>query len=402
MNTASVSMNDETFYGYMHPSYNSRFYLALAVSMLLFPLIAIGLLVGTIFLIVPIAALLFWVAMRIFFANMLGNAILVSPENYPRILAMTEDIKSRMGYDQPIYVFVYEQGTFNAYMRHVFFRRAIFLNSDLLQSGVSDREVRWLIGRFVGYMRARRQAGVLGWVIRAAQRLLVANVFILPYERAMVHTGDRLALAEIDGDVASATSAMQKMLVGRELGYSVNPEGLLAQHRQVQGSFFAFLAQLWKTHPHTTARYLDLVLFTRTFFPAQYRVFEASNPGLPSDLDRQARTPVAGASAPPRVQAPWAWTCALAMLLVMISMGALAAVVVNGIAEEPTYAGPVGAPADDSAVMAFDAPSSADDDAPAPSGVPPNTHLDANGVLRPDEGCEWVSDDPQDLRVACN
>src|SRR3954469_1219463 len=259
--------------------------------------------------------------MRIFFAHMLGNSVLVSAENYPRILAMTREVQANLGYTKPIYVFVFEDGSFNAYMRHLFFRRAIFLNSQLLQNGVSDREVRWLIGRFVGYMRARQQAGFLGWVIRAAQKLLVFNFFILPYERAMVYTGDRLALAEMGGDITRATSAIPKLLVGRELGYSINPEGLIAQHRKVRGTFFGFLARMGQGFPHTTARYIDLVLFTRAFFPDQYKVFESENPGLPPDLNDLglAQQNASGATIP--VHAPWGWVCACVTVVAMTGVG---------------------------------------------------------------------------------
>jgi hypothetical protein len=316
-----VAMSSDTFYGYMYPLQNRRYYLALVFSIVLFPLIAIALIAGTIFLIVPVAAFLLWLGMRVFFANMLGNSILVSAENYPRILAITEAVKARLGYAKPIYVFVYENGSFNAYMRHLFFRRAIFLNSELLQTGVSDREVRWIVGRFVGYMRAREQAGVLGWIIRAAQHLLVFNFFILPYERAMVYTGDRLALAEIDGDLASAISAMQKLLVGRELGYSINPEGLIAQHRQVKGSIFGFLARVAKGFPHTTARYVDLVLFTKAFFPGQFKVFEAANPGLPADLAQLGLSQQTDSGAPRVPHAPWGWALVSATSVVLLSVG---------------------------------------------------------------------------------
>ena len=96
------------------------------------------------------------------------------------------------------------------------------------------------------YLRARRQAGVLGWVIRAAQYLVIFNFFLLPYERAMVFTGDRLAVAVIDGDISSAVSAIQKLFVGRQLGYSISPEGIIAQQRQIKGTFFAFLARIAK------------------------------------------------------------------------------------------------------------------------------------------------------------
>ena len=279
MTTDRTPMSDKAFYSYMYPLQNRRFYLALVFAVILFPLVAAGLIAGTIFLIEPAAAVRSWISTRIFFANMLGNSILVSTENFPRINTIAEEVKTKLGYTKPIYIFVYEQGDFNASMKHFFFRRAIFLNSELLQNGVTDIEVRWIVGRFVGYMRTRQQAGMLGWIIRAAEHLVVCNIFILPYERAMVHTGDRLALAEIDGELASAISAMQKLLVGRELGYSVNPQGLIAQQRKVKGSFFAFLARMWTAFPHMTARYVDLILFAKAFFPEAYKVSRGCEPG---------------------------------------------------------------------------------------------------------------------------
>src|SRR5262249_9317374 len=160
--------------------------------------------------------------------------------------------------------------------------------------GVSDNEIRWIVGRFVGYLRARRQSGVLGWVIRAAQHLLIFNLFLLPYERAMVYTGDRLAVAAMDGDISSAISALQKLFVGRELGYSLNPEGIVEQQRAMKGSFFGFMARLSSGFPHMTSRYVDLIVFAKAFFPAQYAKFAAATPGLPDDLALLAASPRSG------------------------------------------------------------------------------------------------------------
>jgi hypothetical protein len=245
-------------------------------------------------LVLPAVAFVLWVASEIFFAYVLGNAILVSRLNYPRINTIAEEMKKKLGYERQVFIFVYEQGDFNAFLAQQFFRRAIFLNSEILETGVSDDEVRWLVGRFIGYLRARRQAGAAGWLIRAAQRLLVFNVFILPYERALVYTGDRLAVAGIDGDIVSAISAMQKLMVGRQLGYSVNPEGIVEQQRQVKGNVFAFLSRLMSSFPSTTTRYVDLIVFARAFFPAQYAKFAAANPGLPNDMPSLAASPLSG------------------------------------------------------------------------------------------------------------
>jgi hypothetical protein len=401
-------MSNETFYGYMYPHQNRRYYLALVCAVVIFPVIALGLIVGTIFLIVPLIAFLLWLGMRVFFANMLGNSVLVSAENYPRVQAMTEEIKAKLGYAKPIYIFVYEEGSFNAYMRHLFFRRAIFLNSQLLHSGVSDRELRWIVGRFVGYMRARKQAGFLGWLIRAAQHLLIFNFFILPYERAMVYTGDRLALAEIDGDLSTAIAAMQKLLVGRELGYSINPEGLVAQHRQVKGSIFGFFARMAKGFPHTTARYVDLMLFARAFFPEQFKAFEAANPGLPADL-AQLGLPQQTESGDPRVaRAPWGWACACATLIGLLAVGSVTWLSVNQLLAASRHDSRVELNAALDAAEATVAPFSAPPFTPAdvvptqsPSSDPPNTHRDERGQLVPDQGCRWLNDAPDDFRVVC-
>lgn len=288
------SISDDLFFSLKHPLQPRRFTLALFFALLLFPLIAGALVVGTVFVVVPLFGVLLWLSGRVLFAYFLGNSILVSELNYPRIHHIAEDLKAVISYQKPVNVFVYEQGNFNAFMiKFFFFRRAVFLNSELLETGVSDDELRWLIGRFIGYLRARRQAGFWGWTIRAAQKLLVFNVFLLPYERALVYTGDRIALAVINGDISCAIAAMQKLFVGRQLGYSVNPNGLVDQHRQVKGSFFAFMARISTAFPHMTARYVDLIGFAKERYAAPYERFEADNPGIPNDLKALTALPEA-------------------------------------------------------------------------------------------------------------
>jgi hypothetical protein len=279
-------ISDRDFSAYAHPLLGPRFALALVFSGLLLLLVlgVILLTFGIILFYVLIVVFFVWFGSRMFFARMLGNSVVVSDVNYPRINTLAEELKLKLGYHKPIHIFVYEQGSFNAYMSFLFFRRAIFLNSELLETGVSDNEVRWIVGRFIGYLRAREQAGLPGWLIRGAERLLVFNLFLLPYERAMVYTGDRLAVAAMDGDISSAVSAMQKLFVGRQLGYSVNPEGIIDQQRRIKGTFFGFMARVPTHFPHMTARYVDLIVFAKAFFPMQFANFEAANPGLPPDL----------------------------------------------------------------------------------------------------------------------
>ena len=279
-------LSDRDFSTYAHPLLMRRFVLALVFAGLLVPLV-LGIILftfGFILVYVGIIVFIVWFSARMFFARMLGNSVVVSDVNYPRINMLTEELKVKLGYHKPVYIFVYEQGSFNAYMSFLFFRRAIFLNSELLETGVSDNEVRWIVGRFIGYLRARDRAGVAGRLIHGAERLLIFNLFLLPYERAMVYTGDRLAVAAMDGDISSAVSAMQKLFVGRQLGYSVNPEGIIDQQRRIKGTFWGFMARVATHFPHMTARYVDLIVFAKVFFPMQFANFESANPGLPADL----------------------------------------------------------------------------------------------------------------------
>jgi hypothetical protein len=288
------SLTREAFHSFKHPLYPRRFALALFFALILFPLIGAALVAGTLVLVVPLLAFLIWVSGRVMYATFLGHSILVSQLNYARIHQIGEDLKAQMGYPKKVDIFVYEQGHFNAALyKFFFYRRAVFLNSELLEAGVTDDELRWLIGRFVGYLRARRDAGFWGWTIRAAQHLLVFNFFILPYERALVYTGDRVALGVIGGDISSAVSAMQKIFVGRQLGYSVNPSGIVEQQRMVKGSIFALLARLSIAYPHMTARYVDLIGFAKKRYPEQFLRFDAANPGLPSDLELLTALPYA-------------------------------------------------------------------------------------------------------------
>src|SRR5215471_15508392 len=98
-----------------HPLQPRRFALALFFALILFPLIAAGLAVGTVFLVVPFFALLLWMTNRILYADFMGKSILVSELNYPRIQGISDEIRATVGYRKSVSIFVYEQGHFNLY-----------------------------------------------------------------------------------------------------------------------------------------------------------------------------------------------------------------------------------------------------------------------------------------------
>jgi hypothetical protein len=79
-------------------------------SMLLAPVLL------TLLVLLPIV-LLVWIAARVAFAYILGNSVIVSASNYPRIHRLVTEVTEAMAYNKAIHVFVYQQGEFNASMR---------------------------------------------------------------------------------------------------------------------------------------------------------------------------------------------------------------------------------------------------------------------------------------------
>ena len=268
----------------IHPRQGPRFFLALLFS-LLTAILAIVLSIvsyGILVLYVLLFVFVFWIVLNVLYATFVANAVKVSPRNYPEIASLVAQTRSEIGLSKPVDVFVYQSGEFNAFFRRFFAKRAIFINSELLTTGVTQAEVKWIIARFVGQVKVKHMLGPVGWLINFAQRLIIFNIFILPYERATAYTGDRIALASIGGDISSAVDAMNKLLVGRSLGYSIDPSGIIEQNKSVKGSFFAFLARIGNMLPHTLPRYVDLISFSATAFPTQFRRFAAENPSLQS------------------------------------------------------------------------------------------------------------------------
>lgn len=277
-------MTRSEFREFVHPKESSRFILALvfAIPVTILAIVLTVASYGIVLLIIGLIVLFVWIVFETFYARLVANAIHVSDTNYPRLKQLMQEMNEQIGVKRKVDMFVYQQGEFNAYFKRMFVRRAIFLNSELLESGVSDDEIRWIIGRFLGMIRSQELSGILGLIIAGVKRLIVFNLFLLPYDRATAYTGDRVALKCANGDISVAISAMNKLLVGRGVGYSVNPAGIVEQNRDVRGSFFAFLARLFSPLPHNISRYVDLIGFAGRKFPQQFEKFVAENPSFQS------------------------------------------------------------------------------------------------------------------------
>lgn len=276
-------MDRKTFKACIHPKEFPRFILAcfFAVPLAIAVVLACVFTFGIVALYIGLIVLFVWIGFRTLYAVFVGNAVLVSELNYPRVKRLLDEARDTIGVKKKVHVFVFDESSFNAAFSYMFGRYAIFLNSALLEQEANDKELRWIMGRFIGRIRAKKRLGIFNWAIEMTERILIFNFFLLPYERATVYSGDRIALADINGDISTAVEAMNKLYTGAKLGYAINPAGIVEQRRLIKGSFFSFLARIMSPMPHMTDRYVDLIAFARRAYPAEYARFVQSNPSFP-------------------------------------------------------------------------------------------------------------------------
>lgn len=227
-------------------------YIAWKVGILLLPIV------------VPIIGI-FLIIRNIVHVQFLGNAVRVGPDNFPHIQKLSTSVREVIGDTRPLDIFIYEEGVFNLMLVRSLRRRAVVLNSELV-GGASDQELKWIIGRFVGYRYAKKKRLIfLEPLLNVFQRLAVFNIFLYPYERAAILAGDRIGAFATGDDSEAVFSAMKKLLIGSDLSGQVNEAGLTRQNAELQSkAFSSVLARLFSPYPHMTRRVIEMQRYLET------------------------------------------------------------------------------------------------------------------------------------------
>lgn len=255
----------------IHPTENSRYALALTVSLLVFGVVAISLVASggsailfevILFLILLGASI--WFSLQIARSRLLGGAVRVSEATLPRLQTVFNEIRILLDYHKPVDVYVADKVTGGSSMTSYLGTRIILLEgglvAELLEEG-HRAELTFLIGRHIGQLKAKHQR--LQWVlivIAAVDSLKFLQFFLAPYFRATVKSGDQIAAA-CCGDIRATTRTMNRLLAGKELGPQLGISGILDQAVTVRSRWLPRLAQLFQNEPHATNRYLNLLAF---------------------------------------------------------------------------------------------------------------------------------------------
>jgi len=272
------TITPEEFKRTIHPKENSRFLLALIVSI---PVIIIGVILtfstfGLALLVIGFLVLSTWFILNIMKTNLIANSVQVSEYNFPKILSAYFEVKEAIGYHKEIPIYIVQDGDINAFISKFFRTKFIILNSGLVE-GIKTEEdfiqIKWIIARFIGALRAKHfRLDIFKLIIENIEKIKIFNFFILPYERAIIYTGDNIGMLLCE-DLEKVMIAFDKFMVGNQLCSKINFNGILEQSALVENSFFALLARLTSSHPHLTSRYLNLLSFAKKEFPEQYKEY---------------------------------------------------------------------------------------------------------------------------------
>lgn len=270
----------------LHPTEGSRLAIALTVSLVVFGIAGIEIaasagLPALLGIVVALAALggSVWLSLQIARSRLLGGAVQVSQSSLPELQAVFDQVRARLDYHQQVDVYVANKVDAGSIMTSYLGTRIILIEGGLVAELLKEQqyaELTFLIGRHLGQLKAKHQR--LQWiliVITAVDSLRFLSLFLAPYIRATVKSGDQIAAA-CCGDIRATAWMMNRLLVGKELGPQLDVRGVLDQAVTVRSRVLPRLAQMFQYQPHTTNRYLNLLAFFSRTAPDQIEAWRAT------------------------------------------------------------------------------------------------------------------------------
>ncbi|KMQ49936.1 hypothetical protein CHISP_3150 [Chitinispirillum alkaliphilum] len=263
----------------VHPDLPSRYGIAVFGGLLFLFAIIVFLTIDQateVFSILLITFLLHFVFTRTLKASLFANSVQVSDINFPEIKKITEEIKEAFSCSEEFEIFILNGTGFNT-VYHKFLRSNILiLGSDMVVDMLKTEnrsQLIWAISRFVGALTSKQLGPVyLNALLQSVNQFALFNLITAPYERATQLTGDNLGMLAT-GDIEQILGVFNKFLVGTDLSEKVNITGLISQKKELQNSFFSFLARAGSTHPHLIDRHLNILAFARIAYPEEFEKF---------------------------------------------------------------------------------------------------------------------------------
>ena len=215
--------------------------------------------VGTILLWAIPVAIIAWVSEQFFKAQMFGNSVKVSENQYPEIHNIVQGCSRSLGLSRIPNVFVINSsGVTNAMAVRFLSKKYVLLYSELIDLMLLNREDMNELKMLIGHELAHHAAGH----VNPLRRLLVMPAMFIPflgnaYSRACELTADRIGAA-FTQDIEASKRALVALACGSDaLVGKTNVESFIQQERDVP-SIAGFMSELYSSHPRMTIRLMEL------------------------------------------------------------------------------------------------------------------------------------------------
>ncbi len=258
-----------------HPDEGKYFKLAVVATtpLLLIGLVLVAASMGGLLLAVALVLPMLWLSIKMLEAHFKANLVKVSDLNFPEVKAIIDEAREKLDYEPDVDAYV-RSGDANMFLYKFFRTKMLVINSEFIDAASRD-ELVWLVGRFIGSLKAKHdRLTVLSALIGISEKLGFLNLLLYPYERTVVHSADQMGLY-LSGDVKAALTALNRMIVGKDLHRHVTIEGLLMQKREIDGQFLPSLVRLFSTHPHMVDRHANMLRFAAEHMPEARAAYDA-------------------------------------------------------------------------------------------------------------------------------
>ncbi|WP_377012502.1 hypothetical protein [Arthrobacter sp. GCM10027362] len=352
----------------LHPSEYGRLLLALTATIIVFGVAAlaayaiygaaaVALTAGLLFFVGAFV----WAVLQVFRAALLGNGVKVTEDSLPVLNSVIGEVRSMLDFNRPVDVYVVEKASSPASLTSYLGTHIILLEGKHIADLQTDRnrpQLVFLLGQLFGALKARHERFTPVIVaLSALENLGVLNIFLYPYHRATTYSGDQIA-ASCCRDVSVAAIVMNRLLVGTDLSPDLNVRGVLDQAALVRSQILPRLVQLFRSTPHLTNRYLNLLAFLSQRLPAETEAFLRT---LDEDVRRRLAAALQGSphhrsGQPARKTAQTVIASATAAVILGLAAAALLGLPGGGSAAGPNL--PPGKPAGPADELAAHVPES--------------------------------------------
>ena len=207
------------------------------------------------------AAISLWIAGQFFKAELFGNSVKVSENQYPEIYNIVQECSKSLNLSAIPDVFIINSsGTTNAIAIRILSKKYVLLYSELIDLMIFNKQDMGMdeLKMIIGHELAHHAAG---------HTSLLKNILLIPamfipflgnaYSRACELTADRIGAA-FTQDVEASKRALVALACGSDaLADKTNIESFLQQEKDVP-SIAGFISEMYSSHPRMTIRIKEL------------------------------------------------------------------------------------------------------------------------------------------------